>query len=137
MMADPAQSRLAASQAALEGFLAAAAAAEAVEVLAARPLTDGAIQENWLLDLEIRGGAFAGTLEAVLRTDAPSGVAVSRSRAAEFAVLSAAYRAGVTVPEPLWLCEDLGVLGRSAERRVGKACVSTGRSGRPTVQSQN
>src|SRR3546814_2615328 len=75
-MADPAQSRLAASQAALEGFLAAAAAAEAVEVLAARPLTDGAIQENWLLDLEIRGGAFAGTLEAVLRTDAPSGVAV-------------------------------------------------------------
>src|SRR3546814_4830614 len=58
---------------------------------------------------------------AVLRTDAPSGVAVSRSRAEEFAVLSAAYRAGVTVPEPLWLCEDLGVLGKAfyVMRRVG------------------
>ena len=60
-------------------------------------------------------------VEAVLRTDAPSAVAVSRSRAEEFALLQVAFRAGVTVPEPLWLCEDPAVLGRSfyVMRRVG------------------
>lgn len=98
--------------AALEAFLARAAGAEAVEIVTAQPLTDGAIQENWRLDLQISGGAFAGTLEVVLRTDAPSGVAVSRSRAEEFAVLSLVFKAGVTVPEPLWLCEDQAVLGK-------------------------
>src|SRR5690606_38294494 len=96
----------------LEDFLAQAAGAKAMQILDARPLTDGAIQENWLLDLQVSGGAYAGTLEAVLRTDAPSGVAVSRSRAEEFAILSVAFQAGVTVPEPLWLCEDPQVLGK-------------------------
>ena len=113
MTADLAESRLAEKKPALESFLAGAAGAAAVDIADARPLTDGAIQENWLLDLRVRGGPFAGTLEAVLRTDAPSSVAVSRSRAEEFAVLSVAYRAGVTVPEPLWLCEDPAVLGRA------------------------
>jgi len=121
MTADLAESRLAERKAALEGFLAAAAGAEAVEIVDARPLTDGAIQENWLLDLQVSGGAQAGALEAVLRTDARSAVAVSRSRAEEFAVLSAAHRAGVTVPEPLWLCTDHGVIGKPfyVMRRVG------------------
>ena len=112
MSVTPAEARLAGHKAALEGFFAAAAGAEAVEIVDARPLTDGAIQENWLLDLQVSGGAFAGALEAVLRTDASSGVAVSRSRAEEFAVLTVAFRAGVTVPEPLWLCEDPAVLGK-------------------------
>lgn len=113
MSATLAEERLAARKPALETFLAAAAGAEAVDVVDARPLAGGAIQENWLLDLRIHGGAFAGPLEAVLRTDAPSGVAVSRSRAEEFVLLSVAQKAGVTVPEPLWLCEDAGVLGKA------------------------
>ena len=113
MTASLEESRLAGNKAALEAFLAGAAGAEATEIVDARPLSGGAIQENWLLDLEIHGGAFAGRLEAVLRTDAPSGVAVSRSRAEEFALLSVARQAGVTVPEPLWLCEDAGVLGKA------------------------
>lgn len=113
MTAEAAGSRLVERKAALEGFLATAAGAEAVEIAGARPLTDGAIQENWLLDLQVRGGQFTGALEAVLRTDAASSVAVSRSRAEEFAVLSVAHRAGVTVPEPLWLCEDPAVLGKA------------------------
>jgi len=81
MTATLAEERLAQCKAQLETFLATQAGAEAVDVVDARPLSGGAIQENWLLDLEIHGGAFAGRLEAVLRTDAPSGVAVSRSRA--------------------------------------------------------
>ena len=113
MTATLAEERLAAGKPALETFLAKAAGAAAVEIVDARPLSGGAIQENWLLDLEIHGGAFAGRLEAVLRTDAPTGVAVSRSRAEEFALLAVAQTAGVTVPEPLWLCEDKSVLGKS------------------------
>lgn len=107
------ESRLVARKAPLEAFLARAAEAEAVEVVDARPLSGGAIQENWLLDLVVHGGPLAGPLEAVLRTDAPSRVAVSRSRAEEFALLKVAHRAGVTVPEPLWLCEDRSVLGKT------------------------
>lgn len=108
-----AEERLAQRKAPLETFLAAQAGAESVDVVDARPLSGGAIQENWLLDLAVHGGPFAGQLEAVLRTDALSGVAVSRSRAEEFALLQVAHAAGVTVPEPLWLCEDPGVLGKA------------------------
>jgi aminoglycoside phosphotransferase (APT) family kinase protein len=43
----------------------------------------------------------------VVRCDAPSAVAVSLTRAQEFAVLKAAYAAGVKVPAPLW-CSRLG-----------------------------
>jgi len=49
----------------------------------------------------------------VLRTDAPSRVAASHGRAQEFALLRLARAAGVTVPEPLWLCGDPAVLGRA------------------------
>jgi aminoglycoside phosphotransferase (APT) family kinase protein len=108
-----AEERLSQRKAPLQDFLAAQAWADAVEVADARPLAGGAIQENWLLDLVIHGGPFAGKLEAVLRTDAPSAVAVSRSRAEEFALLQVARDAGVTVPEVLWLCEDLDVLGKT------------------------
>ena len=38
-------------------------------------------------------------------------MAVSLPRTAEFALLKAAFGAGVTVPEPLFLCDDTGILG--------------------------
>ena len=81
-------------------------------------LAGGAIQENVALTLR-RGSGERETL--VLRTDAPSGVAVSRSRAEEHALLGAAFDAGVTVPEPLALCTDPAVIGRPffLMRRVG------------------
>jgi aminoglycoside phosphotransferase (APT) family kinase protein len=79
-----------------------------VHVPAAKPLRGGAIQENWLVSAEIDGREQ----DLVLRTGAPSGLAASHGRAEEFALLSAAYRAGVTVPEPLWLCRDAEVLGQ-------------------------
>lgn len=96
---------------ALEAWLAAQAGAHAVQVLDAGLLSGGAIQENCWLRLRIEGGPHAGEQELVLRADAPSGVAVSHSRAAEFALLRAARAAGVTVPEPLWL-GDPEALGR-------------------------
>lgn len=101
------------TQRALESFIVKAASAESVSITSARILSGGAVQENWLLDLDIVGGAHAGRLECVLRCNSPTaGVAISHGRAQEFALLKTVFAAGVTVPEPLWLCEDRGVIGR-------------------------
>jgi aminoglycoside phosphotransferase (APT) family kinase protein len=96
-----------AARARLAGFLTKAAGKPAA-ILDAASLKGGAIQENWLVSAEIGGEPLA----LVLRTDAPSRVAASHGRAQEFAILTAAFRAGVTVPEPLWLCRDAAVLGQ-------------------------
>lgn len=96
----------------LARFLAQAAGAESVEIVALERLPGGAVQENYALEVEVRGGPHAGRQQLVLRTDAPARVAASLTRAQEFAVLRAAAAAGVTVPEPLWLCEGAGVAGR-------------------------
>lgn len=98
-------------RAALEAWLAERAGARAAQVLDAGLLSGGAIQENWWLRLRLEGGPHDGEHDLVLRADAPSGVAVSHSRAGEFALLRAARAAGVTVPQPLWL-GTRGVLGR-------------------------
>ena len=105
---------------ALEAFIAAAGAEKAV-VSRLEPLTGGAIQENWALDATLTGGSRPGRLEAVLRADARSRVPMSHPRADEFALLRAAFNAGVRVPEPLWLCADTAVIGRAffLMRRVG------------------
>jgi len=97
---------------ALAAFLMAAWGAEAVELNDYRKLSGGAIQENWLADFQVVGGPHAGRLETVVRTDSPSGVAVSHSRAQEYQLLKAAFDAGVTVPEPLACCEDTEVIGK-------------------------
>ncbi|MBS7789809.1 phosphotransferase family protein [Roseococcus sp. SDR] len=73
-------------------------------ITAASLLSGGAIQQNWALTLD-------GGEEWVLRTDNPATLAVSLPRAAEYALLRAAHAEGVTVPEPLRLCEDRGVIG--------------------------
>lgn len=115
------EARLAESKPALEAFLAAQAGAGAARLDQAVPLTGGAIQENWLLEVVFDGGAMSGPQELVLRADSPSQLAASWSRAQEFALISAAWRASVTVPEPLWLCEEAGVFGVPffIMRRVG------------------
>src|SRR3977135_3511233 len=86
-------------RAALARFLAAASAARKVEITGFAPLRGGAIQENWALDARFSGGRLAGDQRLVLRTAAPTGVAASLGRPEEFAVLKAAFAAGVTVPE--------------------------------------
>jgi aminoglycoside phosphotransferase (APT) family kinase protein len=61
-------------------------------------LSGGAIQQNLALDVARPDGT---TQRLVLRTDAPSQVPESRSRAEEYALLRAAHAAGVRVPRPL------------------------------------
>ncbi len=96
----------------LAAFLRDAAGAADVGVEIVGRLGGGAIQQNWAVAIAIGDGKRAGRYDAVLRTDAPSGVPESRSRAEEFALLSVAHRLGMAVPEPLW-CDPGGeVLGR-------------------------
>jgi aminoglycoside phosphotransferase (APT) family kinase protein len=107
--------------AALARFLAAASGASAVEITELAPLRGGAIQENWAVDAHFSEGPLAGDQRLVLRTAAPTGVAASLSRSEEFAVLKAAFAAGVTVPEPLFASEDPAIFGKAffIMRRVG------------------
>ena len=98
--------------AALSRFLAAAGGAKKVEITASELLPGGAIQENWGLDAEFSDGRLAGPQRLVLRTDAATGIPSSLSRLDEFAVLQAAFAAGVTVPVPFFACADPGVIGK-------------------------
>lgn len=95
----------------IEQFLLEKSGAITARIVEARLLSGGAIQENWWLTVSFQGGPYDGVLACVLRCDAASGVAVSHSRAEEFALLQAAFAAGVTVPEPLWL-GNASVFGR-------------------------
>ncbi|MDH3231092.1 MAG: phosphotransferase family protein [Alphaproteobacteria bacterium] len=95
-------------RAALARWLAAAAGADDLWIASLDKLSGGAIQENWGLTVEAGGKRQ----DWVLRTDAPSGVSTSHTRPQEFALLRVAHEAGVTVPEPLFLCEDASVFGK-------------------------
>src|SRR4051812_23077024 len=86
----------------LTRFLASAGAASRVDIARLAPMRGGAIQENWSIDARFYGGPLASDQRLVLRTAAPTGVAESLGRLEEFAVLKAAFAAGVTVPEPLF-----------------------------------
>jgi len=97
---------------ALQAWLAKVSSAREVKITSMVPLTGGAIQENWRIECVFGGGITPGPQRFVLRSDAPSSIAASLSRSEEFKVLLAVYAIGVTVPQPLWLCEDTGVIGR-------------------------
>src|SRR3981081_2370899 len=92
----------------LSRFLAEASGAERVEITTCELLPGGAIQENWGIDAVFAGGSLAGWQLLVLRTDAATGIPSSLSRVEEFAVLRAVHTAGVTVPEPLFVCAETG-----------------------------
>ena len=77
-----------------------------------RLLPGGAIQQNWKLVALVSGGAHDGVQHWVLRTDAQAVLSHSHSRVEDFALLRAAWDAGVPVPEPLFSCEGRLVLGR-------------------------
>jgi aminoglycoside phosphotransferase (APT) family kinase protein len=99
-------------QRSLADFLAMASGAETAAITRLELLAGGAIQENWGIDAEFEGGRLSGRQRLVLRTDAGTGVPSSLGRVEEFAVLQAAFAAGVTVPEPLFACDDPAVLGK-------------------------
>ncbi len=83
------------------------AAGTHIEILSTQKLSGGAIQQNIALRVTQAGAAE----DWVLRTDNAATLAVSHGRAEEFALLLAAHHAGVTVAEPLFCCEDAGVIG--------------------------
>jgi len=97
---------------ALAAWLARSTGARAARILAFERLAGGAIQDNRALDVAFDGGRLDGEQRLVLRMSSPGTVQASHDRAGEFALLQAAFAAGVTVPEPLALCEDTSVLGR-------------------------
>jgi aminoglycoside phosphotransferase (APT) family kinase protein len=105
----------------LAAFIAAASGAREVRIDRYERLSGGAIQENYALDARIDGRETA----LVLRKDAPSRVAVSRTRAEEFALLRAAFAAGVTVPQPLWASNDPEIVGTPffIMRRAGGTAI--------------
>ena len=98
--------------AALARFLAASSGADACEIAGLAPLSGGAIQENWGVDARFTGGTLDGAQRLVLRAAGETGVPSSLDRLQEFAVLKAAFGAGVTVPEPLFACADPSVFGK-------------------------
>lgn len=83
----------------------------AVRIRRLERLGGGAIQDNWRLDVSIENGDYAGEHAFVLRASRPTQIVFSHGRAEEFALLRAVHAAGVTVPEPLWLCADEAVIG--------------------------
>jgi aminoglycoside phosphotransferase (APT) family kinase protein len=103
---------LTAQSQAIADFIAHATGAKSATVTILNRLGGGAIQENWALDVEVADGPQAGRYEAVLRSDAVSGIAESWPRAKEYALIAAAHAAGVTVPQPLWLEPSGNVVGR-------------------------
>ena len=97
---------------ALARFLAAAAGARSCEITRLAALAGGSIQENWGLDTRFSGGRLDGEQRLVLRAAAATGVPSSLDRLQEFAVIEAAFAAGVTVPEPLFACAEPAVFGK-------------------------
>ena len=96
----------------LEAWLARELAARAVRVTDAQLLTGGAVQENWRITVTVDDGPRAGTHAWVVRADAAARLPVSLDRASEFAVLAAAFKAGVRVAEPIARCADTSIIGR-------------------------
>jgi aminoglycoside phosphotransferase (APT) family kinase protein len=92
----------------LADFVARAAGARDAVIVAFEPMSGGAVQENWALDVRLDGELRRW----VLRSDAKATVRESLTRAQEFAVLKAAHAAKVLAPEPLFLCDDPAVTGR-------------------------
>lgn len=96
----------------LSPFIRDAAGADSVSVEDGDLLTGGAIQENRALMVKIAGGPFDGTHELVLRAEAMATIPESRPLEQQFRLLQAAQGAGVTVPEPLWYCDDASIAGK-------------------------
>ena len=88
------------------------------------PLSGGACQDNYLLDLNIDSGEFSGEHRLVFRTDKGASLLASLSRIDEFKVCELTSKAGVKTPKPYWLETNADVIGNPfyfMERISGKA----------------
>jgi aminoglycoside phosphotransferase (APT) family kinase protein len=120
----------------LAQFLAAASGAAVVEITGMQPLRGGSLQQNWGFDARFSGGTLEGDHRLVLRANAETGLVESLTRIQEFAVLKAAFAAGVTVPEPLIACEDTGVWGSPffVMRRAAGTAAADRLTGEPALE---
>lgn len=82
------------------------------EITHMKSLSGGACQDNYLVDLAVKGGGEAGNYELVLRTDAGASLLASLGRREEYIVAAAAYNNGVKTPKPYWLEADASAIGR-------------------------
>jgi aminoglycoside phosphotransferase (APT) family kinase protein len=97
-------------EARLTAFLARQPGISNVAVSGLRQLPGGASRETWSLDVDCERNAVRTHLPLVLRRD-PSASGVESSRRDEFALLRAALRAGVPVPEVYWIADEADTLG--------------------------
>ena len=97
---------------AIASFLRGACLARDVTVTGLHLLSGGAIQKNWELAITVTDGPLQGGHVWVLRTDAPATVASSLPREREFAIIRFAHEHGLLAPKPLFVCEDVSVIGR-------------------------
>jgi len=96
----------------LARWLCAELGASNVEILGAEPLSGGAIQDNWAVEVQVDGGDRDGVHHWILRADASASIAASHRRMDEFRCLQVAHDTGLRVPEPVAACEDAAVIGR-------------------------
>ncbi len=95
----------------LRDFIARKLGCDQITLLSCERLDGGAVQENWRLEIAYDTDAGCREDRLVLRTEAKTSLPDSRPKAEEFALLRAAWDAGVRVAEPLWLCETPAVIG--------------------------
>ena len=91
---------------AIEAHLSAASGGVAI-IRAIEPLTGGACQDNYRVDVTLDGGERPGDHVLVLRSDAKKSLPGSLDRRAEFSVIAAAVAAGVKTPTARWLAQGL------------------------------
>ena len=84
---------------------------EPVRVESAEKPGDGMARETWAIVVTAAGGGLPRRYLRVVGGETPPGRDSGRTRCEEFALLRAAHDAGVHVPRPLALCEDVGMLG--------------------------
>lgn len=99
------------ARAPLERFLSQALAAGPCRITQLTRLAGGTVQDNWYMEAQV-GAGDASQRRLVLRTGRVVGVNDSLPAAHEFAVLRAAARAGVRVPQPVAVCTDAEVIGQ-------------------------
>lgn len=94
----------------LERFLAGALGADDCRIARIARLSGGTVQDNW--ELELTAAPPGVPKRLVLRTGRVVGVNDSLPARHEYAVLCAAAKAGVRVPQPVAVCNDPAVIGQ-------------------------
>ena len=94
-------------------------------------LTGGASRETWAFDASIEEAGGQRREELIFRCDPFEGTPIAAGRALEHQLISAAWKAGVVVPEPRWDGDEtfpirFFVMKRRAGRSAGLAAHSRG-----------